>query len=136
MGTTLFAISSAVGLEAVDRAVDWVAASSGVNNSAYSVAAALVDVSGSMFTMTFLVFWLALVFLAIGMVLSSAIPKWLGWALLVPSAAVVVIAIIRFFTDPTQATEYIFAVPGRIDQRLGLGNGHLDHPQRDPANVG
>ena len=114
VGTTLFAISSAVGLGAVDRAVDWVAAGSGVNNSAYSVAAALVEVSGSMFNMTFLVFWLALVFLAIGMVLSSAFPKWLGWALLVPSVAVVVIAIIRFFTDPTEATEYIFAVPAGL----------------------
>ena len=94
-----------------------------MNNSAYSVAAALVDVSGSMFTMTFLVFWLALVFLAIGMVLSSAIPKWLGWALLVPSAAVVVIAIIRFFTDPTQATEYIFAVPAGLTSVWALVTG-------------
>ena len=113
VGTTLFAISSAVGLAVVERAVHWVAAGSALDN-AFSASAALVDVSASMFDMTFLVFWLALVFLAVGMVLSSAYPKWLGWALLVASIVVVAIAIPRFFTEPTQVTEYVFAVPAGL----------------------
>jgi len=123
VGTTLFTVSMAIGLRAVARAVDWVAAGSGMNNSAYSVAAALVEASASMLDMTILVFWLALVFVAIGMVLSSAYPKWLGWTLLVASAAIVVIGITRFFTDPTQATEYIFAVPAGLTSLWALVTG-------------
>ncbi len=114
VGTTLFAIASAVGLAAVDEAVTWVAAGSAMETSAYSIAAALVEASNSLFDMTILVYWLALVFLAIGLVLSSAYPKWLGWVLLVASVAVVVIGIPRFFTDPSEAAEIIFAIPAGL----------------------
>ena len=123
VGTTLFAISSAVGLAVVERAVDWVAAGSALDNAAFSASDALVGASTSMFNMTFLVFWLALVFLAVGLVLSSAYPKWLGWALLVLSIAVVVIAIPRFFTEPTHVTEYVFAVPAGLTSVWALVMG-------------
>ena len=123
VGTALFAISSAVGLAVVGRAVDWVAAGSAMDTSAFSASSALADVSLSMFDMTFLVYWLALIFLAIGMVLSSAYPKWLGWFLLVASIAVVVIAIPRFFMDPTQVTEYVFAVPAGLTSVWALVTG-------------
>ena len=123
VGTTLFAISSAVGLAVVERSVEWAAAGSAMDTSAFSATDALADASLSMFDMTFLVYWLALIFLAIGMVLSSAYPKWLGWALLVASTAVVVIAIPRFFTEPTQVTEYVFAVPAGLTSVWALVTG-------------
>ena len=123
VGTTLFAISSAVGLAVVGRAVDWVAAGSAMDTSAFSATVALADASLSMLDMTFLVYWLALIFLAIGMVLSSPYPKWLGWALLVASTAVVAIAIPRFFTEPTQVTEYVFAVPAGLTSVWALVTG-------------
>lgn len=123
VGTTLFTVSSAVGLAVVGRAVDWVAAGSAMDTSAFSANVALADANLSMFDMTFLVYWLALIFLAIGMVLSSSYPKWLGWALLVASTAVVVIAIPRFFTDPTQVTEYVFAVPAGLTSIWAIAAG-------------
>ena len=64
--------------------------------------------------MAILVFWMALGFLAIGMVSSSAYPKWLGWVLLVASVVIVVIGFTRFFKEPSQTTEYIFAVPAGL----------------------
>ena len=123
VGTTLFAISSAVGLAVVERAVDWAAAGSALDTSAFSATAALVEANRSMFVMTFLVYWLALIFLAIGMVLSSAYPKWLGWVLLVASAAVVVISIPPFFAEPSQAAEYVFAVPAGVTSIWALVTG-------------
>lgn len=114
VGTTLFSVSSGVGLAAVENAVDWVSAGSPMDTAAFSVSAALAATSNSIFDMTVVVFWLALIFLAIGMVLSSVYPKWLGWVLLVASAAVVVIGFLRLFTEPTQASEIIFAVPAGL----------------------
>ena len=123
VGTTLWSISTAIGLAVVETAVDWVAAGSAMDISAYSVAAALNAASFSMFDMTILVYWLALVFLAIGMVLSSAYPKWLSWILLVASIAIVAIGIPRFFTEPTQLTEYIFAVAAGLTSVWALAIG-------------
>ena len=114
VATTLFFISSAVGLAMVGPALDWVAAGSAIDTSAYSIAAALLVASTSLFDMAILVFWMALGFLAIGMVSSSAYPKWLGWVLLVASVVIVVIGFTRFFKEPSQTTEYIFAVPAGL----------------------
>ena len=114
MGTTLFTISSAIGLAAVTAAVDWGAAGSGVNNSLYSIAAALQAASFSIFDMTVIVFWLALSFMAIGMVLSSAYPKWLGWILLVLSVVIVGIGFPQFFIERSEVADYIFAVPAGL----------------------
>ena len=61
-----------------------------------------------------IIFWLGLASLAIGMVLSNAYPKWLGWTLLVASGGVVVLGATRFFTEPTQVSEYVFAVPAGL----------------------
>ena len=110
VGTTLFTISSAIGL----AAVDWGAAGSGVNNSLYSIAAALQAASFSIFDMTVIVFWLALSFMAIGMVLSSAYPKWLGWILLVLSVVIVGIGFPQFFIERSEVADYIFAVPAGL----------------------
>ena len=123
VGTTLFSISSAIGLGMVSAAVDWVALDSVVGNSAYSVAAALYEAGFSLFNMTIVVHWLALTFLAIGIVLSSAYPKWLGWFLLVSSVAVVVIGFPRFFTDRTELGEIIFAVPAALTSVWALAIG-------------
>ena len=114
VGTTLFTISSAIGLAAVTAAVDWGAAGSGVNNSLYSIAAALQAASFSIFDMTVIVFWLALSFMAIGMVLSSAYPKWLGWILLVLSVVIVGIGFPQFFIERSEVADYIFAVPAGL----------------------
>ena len=110
VGTTLFTISSAIGL----AAVDWGAAGSGVNNSLYSIAAALQAASFSIFDMTVIVFWLALSFMAIGVVLSSAYPKWLGWILLVLSVVIVGIGFPQFFIERSEVADYIFAVPAGL----------------------
>ena len=114
VGTTMFSISSAIELATMAAAADWVTAGSGMDTAPYSIAATLYSASLSMFDMTIIVFWLALTFLAIGMVLSSVYPKWLGWILLVSSVAVVGIGFPRFFTEPTQLAEYIFAVPAGL----------------------
>ena len=110
VGTTLFTISSAIGL----AAEDWGAAGSGVNNSLYSIAAALQAASFSIFDMTVIVFWLALSFMAIGMVLSSAYPKWLGWIFLVLSVVIVGIGFPQFFIERSEVADYIFAVPAGL----------------------
>ena len=92
VGTTLVTMSLAIGAGTAEPAANWVAAGRGVDNPLYSIAASLNAVYESIFFMTIIVYWLALAFLGIGMVLSSVYPKWLSWPPLVLGAVTAVAA--------------------------------------------
>jgi hypothetical protein len=68
-------------------------------------------VGNSTFFMTVIVFWLALAFLGIGMVLSTVYPKWMGWVLLILGVLIVgVVGIPQAVGDPSRALDIIFGV--------------------------
>jgi hypothetical protein len=85
-----------------------------VGTSEYSIGATLFELINSAFTMAFLVFWLALAFLAIGMILSEVYPQWLSWPPLILGVAVVALMIPQTFVGPTKTTEIIFGVLGGL----------------------
>jgi hypothetical protein len=58
----------------------WLAAPTEGKEAAYSVVATLVAIGRGIYAMSIMVYWLALVFLDIGMVRSAVYPRWLGWA--------------------------------------------------------
>jgi hypothetical protein len=58
--------------------------------------------------------WLAFLAVGVGIVLSGAYPKDMGWSLVVLSAAVVVIGVPRFFIDLTETAELIFTIPAGL----------------------
>lgn len=114
MGTTLLTAADAMGIAAVDAAVDWAAAGSVVGTSEYSIGASILAALNSTDTMAFLVFWMALAFLAIGMILSKVYTQWLSWPPLILGVAVVAVMIPQTFVGPTKTTETVFGVLGGL----------------------
>ncbi len=114
VGTTLLTATFAIGIAAVNAAVDWAAAGSVVGTSEYSIGATLLELVNSTDTMAFLVLWLALAMLGIGMILSRVYPQWLSWPPLILGVAVVAAMIPQTFAGPTETSEIIFAIPGAL----------------------
>ncbi len=112
--TTLATVSIATALATTNAAVDWVAAGSTTGTTEYAIAASLIAISNSVFDVMIVGYWLALLSLGIGMVLSDTHPRWLGWALLVIGAVVVAAGVPRLFTEPTQVREIVFSIPAGL----------------------
>ncbi len=109
VGTTIFTVSMAVGWAVTGAAA--VSGGTEPGTAAYTIAAALNAVGESMFFMSIIVFWLALAFLGIGMLLSTVYPKWMGWVLLILGVLIVAVTgIPQAVGDPSQALDLIFAV--------------------------
>ncbi len=109
VGTTVITVSNAVGWAMTDAA----AASGGTEpgTAANTIAAALHMVVNSTFIMGGIVFWLALAFLGIGMLLSTVYPKWMGWVILILGVLIVgVVGIPEAVGDPSQARDIIFSI--------------------------
>ena len=101
-----------------------VAAGGGVDNSLYSIAATLNAISESIFFMAIIVYWLALAFVGMGMVLSRVYPQWLNWPPLVLGVATAVVAgvptTLNGFDD---TTELIFSVLAGLTTLWALAMG-------------
>ena len=112
--TTLATVGIATALATTSAAVDWAAAGSTTGTTEYAIAAGLGASADSVFNLTIVGFWLALLALGIGMVLSDTYPRWLGWGLVVLSAVVVAAGVPRLFIELTQVGELVFAIPAGL----------------------
>ena len=121
--TTLATVSLATGLATTSAAVDWVAAGATTGTTEYAIAAGLSAMVNSVFDVMVVGFWLGLMLVGVGMVLSDAYPKWLSWVLVVLSVVVVAIGAARFFTDMTQTRENVFAIPAGLTSVWALVMG-------------
>ena len=111
VGTAVATVSIGTLVASVDNAADWVTAGSVVGTTEYTIAATLNVLGIELFNVVIVGYWLGLVVMGVAMVLSGVYPKWLGWALIVIAAAVIAVGIPRFFTDLTETTELVFAIP-------------------------
>ncbi len=76
-----------------------------------ALAAPLVVAGNSLFTMAMITWWLALAISGLGILMSSVYPKWAGWVLFVPSAAIVVVSgLPAVLNTPTMQQDIIFGV--------------------------
>jgi len=111
VGTSIWTVNMALIMATAGAAANWVAAPAAGQATAYSVAAALSAASMAVHTMNIIVFWLALVFLGIGMVLSAVYPRWMGWVgIILGIVTVAVVGIVQAFTGETSALQLIFMV--------------------------
>ena len=121
--TTLATVGIATALATTKAAVDWVAAGSTTATTEYAIAASLIAISNSLFDVMTVGYWLALLTLGVGMVLSDTYPRWLGWGILVLGALVVAVSVPRLFTEPTQVREIVFAIPAGLTSVWALVMG-------------
>lgn len=86
--TILFVV---VGLALPRLVVEWENAAGTDKATLQLIASSMGDMGGAVFGLTIIVYWLALAFLGIGMVFSTVYPKWLGWSIIAPAFATVVL---------------------------------------------
>jgi len=97
VGTILWTVGYAVDMAVAAASANWLAAPAASKQAAYSVVAALSAISRGTFPMTVVVYWLAFVFLGIGMVRSAVYARSLGWAGLILGIAGFSLGIIQTF---------------------------------------
>jgi hypothetical protein len=111
VGTAIWSVTFGLVAATAGAAADWLAAPAADKAAAYGVAHSVGSVSTSTFTMSILVFWLAIVFLGIGMARSYVYPRWLGWlGALLGATTVAAVGIPQFFTGETSTLQTLFAV--------------------------
>ena len=111
VGTTLWTVTlglNGVGLAQV--AERWQAAAGEQKETLLLIAISLRDFETGLFSLTIMAYWMALVFLGIGMLLSTLYPKWLSGAIIVLGVALVVMGVIFTFADNTKALDSVFGV--------------------------
>ena len=110
VGTAVFTVSTAIGLAGADASADWIAADSKMGIPEYTIAATLSAVGTYILYMFIIVYWLALAFLGIGMVLGSVHPRWLSWPIIILGAVtLVLVGVPQALSDPGRAVDLIFA---------------------------
>lgn len=106
VGSTLWTVT--FGLEGFGLSLvvkQWQNASGPAKDTLALIAAAHANVLVGLFSMTIIVFWLALIFIGIGMASSRVFPKWAGWAAIVLGAATVaVVGVPQAFAGPSQTS--------------------------------
>ncbi|MCJ7513931.1 MAG: hypothetical protein MUO23_13330 [Anaerolineales bacterium] len=78
--------------------VNWLAAPDAGKDAAYIAVAAIPAFGRGLFPLEVIVYWLAFVFLGIGMVYSAVYPRWLGWGGLILGIIGVPLGILMTFT--------------------------------------
>lgn len=79
VGTVLWMITYAMTSVDASAAADWVAAPDADKAAYYGIAVDTINVGKAAYIMSILIFWLAIVFLGVGMARSAVYPGWLGW---------------------------------------------------------
>ncbi|MBI2846548.1 MAG: hypothetical protein HYX82_01555 [Chloroflexi bacterium] len=113
VGTTLFTVLFAVfGLGMPLVVESWATSSEPAKTTLFLVASSLYKLDFTLFSMSIIVYWLALLFLGIGMALSTVYPRWFGWAgIILGVVTVVAVGLPQALTGPsTLVTNTLFMV--------------------------
>jgi len=110
MGTALWTVSLSLDVAVASAVANWLAAPAGGEDAAYGTVASLSAFGRGIVPMTWIIYWLALAFLGISMVLSGVYPRWLGWAGLIVSIPIVVLGLVQVFSARSISLTLTFAL--------------------------
>jgi len=109
IGTILWTVGYALDVAVAAAAANWLAAPATSKDAAYGVVTALAALSRGTFPMTVVVYWLAFVFLGIGMVRSALYPRSLGWIGLILGIAGLALGLVQTFNG-RESTFTLFTI--------------------------
>lgn len=116
--TALFSAAFGVGLASIR------VAAGGASDA--PLATALATATDSLFGVSMLAYWLALLFVGIGIATSAVYPKWTGWLFIVSGAvAAVVGGGFRIFEGTTRGSEIVFGIAALVSAAVSLVLGVL-----------
>jgi hypothetical protein len=110
VGTTLWTVSLSLDVATARLVANWLAAPAAGKDAAWNVIATLNAFGQGVLPSTWIVYWLAYVFLSVAMIHSAAYPRWLGWCGLWLASPVVALGIIQMFTARSTTLTLVFAV--------------------------
>lgn len=123
VGTTLWTVLFAMQGFGLPLVVEqWQQAVGPGKDSLGLIASSLVYLTNGLFSMTVIVFWLAVIFVGIGMALSAVYPKWIGAvAIVLGVATVAAVGLPQALAGPSQAvTNVIFPILSLLSTVWGL----------------
>jgi hypothetical protein len=110
IGTALWTVCWALDINTASAVANWLSAPIGGKDAAWSVVVSLSAFGRGMVPTTWILYWLALAFLNIGMIYSGIYPGWLGWAGLIVSIPMIALGIFQSFTARSITLTLIFSI--------------------------
>jgi hypothetical protein len=110
VGTALQIVSLSLDVATASAVGKWLAAQVESKEAAWGVVVVLNAIGRGVIPLTWIVYWLAFVFLGIGMIGSAVYPRWLGWTGLILAMPVISVSIIHTFTPRTTTITLTFVV--------------------------
>lgn len=126
VGTALWTVLFALEGLGLPQVVElWEKASGADKPSLFQAASSISLLNMGLFSMVIIVYWLALLFLGIGMVLSAVYPRWLGWSIIILGVATVAaVGIPQAFAGASQiVTNVLFVVFSGLSTLWALAIG-------------
>lgn len=109
LATTLWSITYAMTSIEAREAVRWSLASGAEREALYQMTVATIHVGSAVYIMSGLLYWLAILFLGIGMARSEVYPGWLGLsAAIIGATMVVVVGIPQFMSGEVVTASMVF----------------------------
>jgi hypothetical protein len=109
LATTLWSITYAMTSVEAHQSMQWSLASGIEREVLYNMTVTTVHVGTAAYIMSGLFYWLALLFLGVGMALSKVYPGWLGWSAAAISLAMVVLVGVPQFLSGEVVTSSMIA---------------------------
>jgi len=110
VGTAVWTLILSLDVSQARAVATWLAAPTEGKEAAYSVVATLAAIGRGIYATSIMVYWLALVFLGIGMVRSAVYPRWLGWVGLTLGITGVSLGIIQTFSGRFSTLTLVYVV--------------------------
>lgn len=110
VGTALWTVCMSLDVGTAGAVATWLAVPVEGKEAAWSVVAALSAFGRGLIPLTWVVYWLALAFLGIAMILSTAYPRWLGRICLTLAVPTIALGIVQTFNARSITLTLMFSV--------------------------
>jgi hypothetical protein len=110
IGTALWTVCWALDINTASAVANWLSAPIDGKEAAWSVVVSLSAFGRGMVPTTWILYWLALAFLNIGIIYSSIYPRWLGGTGLFVSIPMIALGVFQSFTARSITLTLIFSI--------------------------
>ena len=123
MGTVLWTVSWAMDINTASAVANWLSAPSDGKEAAWGIVATLSAFGRGILPTTWVIYWLALVFLNVAMLQSNVYPRWLGWTGLAANVPMIALGAYQIFTPRSITLTLIFSMLMMLTTLWNLATG-------------
>ena len=109
IGTTLWTVCWAMDMNMANAVATWLSVPIESKEAAWNVVVSLSAFGRGIVPSTWILYWLALIFLNIAIIQSNVYPRWLGWAGLFVSIPMIALGVFQVFTPRSITLTLIFS---------------------------